>query len=188
MSFKWFEFGFEYLESLSNGSNLHSYASNLIRMVQICLRMLRILFEWFKFGFKQLEYLLNGLNLHSNASNPFQMVRICITMVRILFEWLEFVLECCSNGSKLHSNGSTPFRMFYLHSNASNSFQTIRICIPMVRMVGIWLKFAFECFKSHSSGLNLHSNGALECFESHSNCSNWHLNVSNPFRMVGIWF
>ena len=77
--------------------------------------------------------------------------------------------------------------------------------IPLERF-----KFAFECFESLSSGLNLHSNGSnlfqvvqiwirmlqmlrmpfecfefvFECFESLSSCSNLHSNASNPFEVV----
>ena len=36
--FEWFEFAFERFESLSNGYNLHSNASNPFRMVRICMR------------------------------------------------------------------------------------------------------------------------------------------------------
>ena len=43
--FEWLEFAFECFETLSNGSNLHSNASNPVRMIRICIRMLRILFE-----------------------------------------------------------------------------------------------------------------------------------------------
>ena len=90
IKFKGFEFAFEFFESRSNGcQNLHSNASNspfhsclpssnLVRMVTICIRMLRNPFEWFEFAFKCFESLSNGSNLYSNASNPFRMVRICI--------------------------------------------------------------------------------------------------------------
>ena len=43
-----FEFGIEWLESISNHLNLHSIASNLVQKVQICIRMIRIPFAWFK--------------------------------------------------------------------------------------------------------------------------------------------
>ena len=74
ISFEWFGFAFECFESLSNGSNLHSNASNPFRMVRICIRMLRISLEGFQFAFECFEF---GVN----ASNPFRMVRICIRMV-----------------------------------------------------------------------------------------------------------
>ena len=71
ISFEWFEFAFECFESLSNGSNLHSNASNPFQMVKICIRTLRILLKGFLFAFECFEF---GLN----ASNPFRMVGICI--------------------------------------------------------------------------------------------------------------
>ena len=88
ISFEWFKFGFERLESLWNGSNSHSNDSN----------------PYFKFAFEWLESLSNGSNMHSNASNHIQMAGICIRIVRICFEWFEFALECFesrSNGSNL---------------------------------------------------------------------------------------
>ena len=74
--FELLEFAFEAFESLSNGSNLHSNASNPFRMVRICIRMLRIPFKWFEFAFECFESLSNGSNLHLNGSNLFRMVRI----------------------------------------------------------------------------------------------------------------
>ena len=62
--FEWLEFAFERVESLSNGSNLHSNASN-------SFRMLRIPFEWLGFELECFELL-------SNASNLFRIVQICI--------------------------------------------------------------------------------------------------------------
>ena len=38
--FEWFEFGFESFESFSNGSDLHSNASNPFRMIRIYIRLL----------------------------------------------------------------------------------------------------------------------------------------------------
>ena len=58
-----FEFSFGWLESLSHGSNLHLIASNLVRMLWICIRMVRIPFEWLKFAFKCFESSSNGSNL-----------------------------------------------------------------------------------------------------------------------------
>ena len=85
---------FEWLEPLSNGSNLRSNASNVVRMIRIGIRMItRIPFEWFKFAFEWLEPLSNGSNLHSNASNVVRMIRIYILMLRILFEWFELTFE-----------------------------------------------------------------------------------------------
>ena len=120
--FEWFEFALECFESLSNGSNLHSNSSNVVRMVRICSQMLRIPFKWFEFAFECFESRLKGSNLHSNDLNHFRMVRIYIRMLRIWFEWLEFAFECLklfrmvricircfeslSNGLNLHSNVS----------------------------------------------------------------------------------
>ena len=100
------------------------------------------------------------------------MVRICIRMLRIPFDWFEFAFECfksLSNGSNVHSNGSNPFRKIRICiSNASNPFQIVRIWIRKLRIPFEWFEFAFECFESLSNGSNLHSN------------------ASNPFRMVQI--
>ena len=160
--FEWLEFAFECFESLSNGLILQSIASNPFWMVQICIRMLRIL--------------SNCSNLYSN---PFRMVRICIRMLQILFEEFEFAFKCF----EFWSNGSN------LHLNASNPFQ---ICNRMLKILFELFEFAFECFESLSNGSNLHSKASnpfewfefgCECFESLSNGSNLH---SNPFQMVRI--
>ena len=74
--FELLEFAFQRFESLSNGSNLHSNASNIFRMVRIYIQMIRITFELFEFAFEYFESLSNGSNFHMNASNPFRMVRI----------------------------------------------------------------------------------------------------------------
>ena len=115
ISFECFHFLFEWLESLSNGSNLHLIASNLVRMHPICIRMVRIPVEWFQIAFEcfqlafeWLESLLNGSNLHSIASTLVRMHPICIRMVRIPVELFEFAFDCFesrSNASNLHSNG-----------------------------------------------------------------------------------
>ena len=60
ISFKGFEFAFECFEFLLNGMNLHSYASNPFKKVQIWIRMLRIPFYWIEFAFEYFESLLNG--------------------------------------------------------------------------------------------------------------------------------
>ena len=78
--FEVLEFGLECFKSFSNGSNLHSDASNPFQRVTISIRMLRIH--------------LNVSNLHSNALNPVRIIQICIRMLRIPFEALEFGLEC----------------------------------------------------------------------------------------------
>ena len=61
------EYPFECFESHSHGLNMHLNASNLIWLVEICIRMLRIPLEWFEFAFECFES-------HSNASNLIQMV------------------------------------------------------------------------------------------------------------------
>ena len=74
--FERLEIGFESLESLSNDLNLESKALSPFRMVQICIRMLRIPIEWLEFAFECLESLSKGLELDLKASNPFEMVRM----------------------------------------------------------------------------------------------------------------
>ena len=64
--FEWLEFAFQRFQSLSNGSNLNSNASNFFQMVRICIRTLRIPFEW-------LEFQLECFELLSNASIPFDL-------------------------------------------------------------------------------------------------------------------
>ena len=58
--FEWLQFDFESFESFSDGSNLHSNASNPFRMVRIFIRMLLISFEWFEFDFESLKSLSNS--------------------------------------------------------------------------------------------------------------------------------
>ena len=57
---EWFEFAFQCFESISNGSNFNSYASNPFRIVRICSGMLRISFEWLEFELEYFEYLSSG--------------------------------------------------------------------------------------------------------------------------------
>ena len=175
--FEWFEFAFECFKSLSNTSNLHSNPSNLFQMVLICFLMLRIPFEWLEFRFECFESLSNNSSLHFNASNPFWIVRICFQMLRISFEWIEF--ESFWNGL----NASNHFRGFKfafkcfeslssgsnLHSNASNAFRVVRICIRLLGIPFKQFEYAFECFECLANGLNLHSN------------------ASNPFWVVRIY-
>ena len=118
ISFECFEFAFKWLESLLNGSILHSIASNLVRMLPVCIRMVRIPVEWFEFAFdcfiecfefalESLESLSKDSNLHSNGYNPCRMVPICIRLLRMSFECFQFAfewLESVLNGSNLHSN------------------------------------------------------------------------------------
>ena len=61
-----------------NGSNLHLNALNPLRLVRICIQMLRVWFEWFEFEFERAKFLSNGQNLHSNVSILVRVVRICI--------------------------------------------------------------------------------------------------------------
>ena len=68
MRFKWLEFGFKCFEYRLMGFNLHSNASNLVRVVQT--KWFELAFEYFKrlsnafklveFGFKCFECLSNG--------------------------------------------------------------------------------------------------------------------------------
>ena len=142
-------------------------------MVRICIQIFRIPLEWFEFTFFCFESLWNGSNLDWNTSNPFQIVRICIQMLWILFEWLEFVLEwfefafecfkSLSNGWNLQLKmwlewlefAFERFESFSnLHSNASNHFRMVRICIWMLWMPFERLEFVCECFEL-----------AFKCFE-----------------------
>ena len=162
--FEWFKFAFE---SLSNGSNLHSNASNPFRMVEIWIRMLRIPFELIRIGILMLripfEWLALAFKCFKSISRlefPFEFfwrVRICIWTLLIPLKGLEFAFECfksMSNVSKLHSNASNPFKglefaferfesqsnILNLHSNALNPF-------PMVRISNRMLHIPFECSK-----------------------------------------
>ena len=69
--FELFEWALECFESLSNGLNLNSNATNAFRIIRIYFRMLRIPFEWLEFSLECFEFLSNGSNLHSNASKLF---------------------------------------------------------------------------------------------------------------------
>ena len=111
ISFEWLGFAFECFESLSNGLNLHSNSSYLVRRVRICIWMLRSLFDWLQFEFEWLESSVNPFEffescskLHSNASNlfrkvpvwirmPFLLVQTCIRIPWIPFEWFQFAFE-----------------------------------------------------------------------------------------------
>ena len=155
--FEWFEFAFKCFKSHWSGLNLHSKASksfesrsnglNRVKVVRICNRMFRIPFEWFEFAFEYFESPSNGSNLHSNASNPIGVVWICIRrlqnplnpvrMVWIALKWFEFAIECFES----HSSGSN------LHSNTLNPLRMVRICIPMLQIPLEWFEFAFEGFK-----------------------------------------
>ena len=130
--FEWLQFAFEWLESLS--------------MARICIWMLLISFEGF-------ESLSNRSNLDWNASNSFLMVRICIRMLRISFECLEFACETFLSRLEFGfecieslSNSSN------LHSNVSNPFWRVGICIWILRILFEGFEFAFECFGFSSNG------------------------------------
>ena len=111
--FEWSLFAFECFKSLSNfqiyirmllilsnGSNLHSNASNAFRKIRIYIQMFQIPFEWLEFTFESFKSLSNFLNLHSNASNPFRIIIICIRILHIPFELFEFAFECFESRSK----------------------------------------------------------------------------------------
>ena len=68
--FDWFEFAFECFESLSKGLNLHSNASNPFRMVQICIRMLRIMTMQYSCYIQQSDAPRN------KSSNPMNILHI----------------------------------------------------------------------------------------------------------------
>ena len=65
---------------------MHYNASNLFRMVGICIGMFRIPFEWLEFALEWFESLSNGGDLVLKASNLFRMVLMYFGMLRILFE------------------------------------------------------------------------------------------------------
>ena len=90
ISFQCFQYSFEWLESLSKGSNLHLIDSNLVRMriciqmvrfpvefsnlhsnlvqiLPISLRIVRIRVEWFEFSFICFESRSNDSNLRWNS-------------------------------------------------------------------------------------------------------------------------
>ena len=155
--FEWLEFGFECFESLSNGSNLHSNASNPFKWFEFgfecfeSFQMVWIPFEWLEFGFECFELACECyqclLNLHSISSNLIWRIRICIRMLRIWFKWLDFWFECfesLSNGSNLHSNASN------LDSNALNPFRMVRIYIRMLRILFELLEFGFANWHSNA--------------------------------------
>ena len=157
--FKWLELAFECFEWYWNDWNWHSIAlnavrngcnwdlnpSNSIRMVGICIRVVRIPFEWLELAFECFESRLNGWNWHSMLWMP--------------FKWLELAFECfesCSNGWNWHLSairtvgiGILMFRMLC---------EMVGIGIRILQIPFEWLEFAFECFKCLSNGLNYPSN------------------------------
>ena len=139
MAFERFTFAFEWLESLSNASNLHSNGLNPFRMVQICIhclesfrmlqssiRMVRIPFEW--------------SNFHSIASNLVRLVRICIRMVRISFEWFKFARDWSNRVRMLR------FCIRILRISFECFEFCIWICIWMVRIPFELFELAFVWF------------------------------------------
>ena len=125
---------YECFGSLSNGYNLHLNVSNHVRYVRICIRIVRIPFEWSEFAVSNFVRMVQICCLESLLN-----VRICIQMLRISLKWFEFAFKwfkCLLTGSSLHSN-------------ASNSFRMVRICIWMLQ---VWFEIAFECFESLSNG------------------------------------
>ena len=97
--FEWLELAFSYFERFSIGWNWHSNASNLVQMVRVGIRMLRIPFEWLKLAFKCFESCSNGWNWHFNTSNAFWLVGISIRMFQMAFKWLELAFECFESRS-----------------------------------------------------------------------------------------
>ena len=164
--FNWFEFAFELL---LNVSNLHLNASNPFRMASNSNW-----FEWLVFAFQCHKFHSNSnpfwmdpicfCSLFQmvriwirmqwillNASNPFRIVRICIQMLWIPFEWFQFGCKCfesLSNGSKFAFECSESLLSgSNLHSNTSNPFRVVWICIWMLRIPFEWFEFGSECFK-----------------------------------------
>ena len=84
--------------------------------------MLRIAFKWFEFEFEWYECL-------SNNRIYFRMLRIPFERLEFALEWFEFTFECF----EFLSNGSN------LHSNASNLFQIVIMCIRVLRIFFKWL-------------------------------------------------
>ena len=149
---------FECLESRSNGWNLHS---NPVRMIWICIQMVRISFEWFEFAFKWFKSRLNawkfafecfetrsnGWNLHSSASNTVQKVEFALSALNP-FEWLELAFECFESRSivrigirmvqilfgNFHSNGSNLVRLgkIFLESACYTIFTVLRNFLGLV--------------------------------------------------------
>ena len=143
-------------------------------MVRICIRMLQIPLEWLEFAFECFKSCSNAKSLHTHASNTFlnlnsnafePMIQIYIQMLQIWSEGFEFAFECfdsLSSGANLHSNASNREN---LHSKSSTPYRMVRIYIWILRMPFEWLEFkmlqiplewlefAFECFESHSKGL-----------------------------------
>ena len=159
--FEWFKLAFKCFESHLKGKNLHSNALSLVRMVTICIRMLRSL--------------SSGPNLHSKASNPFRMVRISVWMLYNPFEWFE-----------IHSNASNPFRICNQIQFALKCFEPrlkVWIWIPMLQIPFEWLEFVVERFKTLSNGSNLHSN-ALNPFGMVTICIRM---LRIPFQMNRTW-
>ena len=184
ISFEWFKFGFERLESLWNILNLHLNDSNPFWMVRTWFRMVRIPFKWFEYAFKCFQSRLIGSILHSNSENPdlnlhlnalnlIHLVRICNRMVQILCESFEFASNCY-NPIWIDQISIRMLRISFewfefgfewlesfsktwnMPSNASNLIQVVRICI---RKHFEWCEFPIECLKSCLNGSNLHSNG-----------------------------
>ena len=123
------------VESCSNASNLHSITSNLVRMLRIFIRMVKIPFESFEFA--------------RDWSNLARMLRICIRLLRITFECFEFSFEWLETLSICLN----------LYLIVLNLVWKLRICIRMVSFPVELFKSAFVCFDSHSNGSNFHSTG-----------------------------
>ena len=66
-SFGCLKYAFEWFESRLNGLNLNSNCFNSLRLVQVYIRMLRILIKRFEFAFECFKSRSNSSNLHSNG-------------------------------------------------------------------------------------------------------------------------
>ena len=84
---------------ISNGSNLHSNASNPFRMVRICISNASNtnalnLSNGSNLNLNALNPFSNVSNLNFNASNPFEWFEFAFEFrIRIPFEWFEFEFE-----------------------------------------------------------------------------------------------
>ena len=117
--FEYLKFAFESFKSISNYSNLHSNVSNRFRMVLI-------FFECF-------ESFSKALNLHLNPSNLLRIIRISFGC-----------FESLSKGSNFPQMLRIDFDRFELHSNVSNPFRRVRICIKILENPFQLFEFTLE--------------------------------------------
>ena len=107
--FEWLKYALECFKSIgicvrvlqipSKRWNLHSSASNPVRMVGIYIRVLQIT--------------LNGWNSHSSTSNPVRMVEIGIQVLWISFKCLEMAFECFAIPFPMVGISIRMFRMLF---------------------------------------------------------------------------